>query len=71
MIPYDELPPDHEPTHLTEAQIDQIVDRAVNKVFDRIYQEVGKSVLKKLAWFAGLAVTALVLWLAGTGKLPK
>ncbi len=66
MTPTDETPPlDHEPIHLTEAQIDHIVDRAVNKVFDRIYQEVGKSVLKKLAWAVGLIVTGLALWAAG------
>jgi len=67
------LPPEQErePIHLTEAQIDHIVDRAVNKVFDRIYAEVGKSVLKKMAWAVGLIATGLMLWLAGKGGLPK
>lgn len=68
----DEFPPaDHEPPHLTEAQIGKIVDLAVAKVFERIYAEVGKSVLRKLAWAVGIAVTGLLLWLAGEGKIPK
>jgi len=70
LIPYDELPEDSEPVHLTEEQIDHIVDRAVTKVFERIYAEVGKNVLKKLAWAIGLSVTGLLIWLAGKGALP-
>ena len=68
----DETPPeDHEPIRLTEAQIDLIVDRAVTKVFDRIYQDIGKSVVKRITWAVGLIATGLALWLAGTGRLPK
>jgi hypothetical protein len=70
MTPTDITPPeDHEPIHLTEAQIDKIVDRAVTKVFERIYAEVGKSVIRKLAWGAGLVVTGLLLWLGGKGVI--
>lgn len=56
---------------LTEAQIDVIVDRAVNKVFDRIYAEVGKGVVRKLLWAVGLATAGLLVWLAGKDALPK
>jgi tetrahydromethanopterin S-methyltransferase subunit G len=41
---------------LTEAQIDAIVDRAVEKTFNRVYQEVGKSILTKIGvadWCGG------------------
>ena len=48
---------------LTEAQIDAIVDRAVEKTFNRVYQEVGKSILTKLAWLTGAAVIGLFMWL--------
>jgi hypothetical protein len=59
-------PADHE-RHLpiTDEQLDHIVERAVDKVFERIYAEVGKSVLKKLAWAIGLGVTAVCVWLVG------
>jgi len=56
---------------LTEAQIDAIVDRAVEKTFNRVYQEVGKSILTKLAWITGAAVVGLFMWLGGHGSLPK
>jgi tetrahydromethanopterin S-methyltransferase subunit G len=56
---------------LTEAQIDAIVDRAVEKTFNRVYQEVGKSVLTKLAWLTGAAVVGLFMWLGGHNSLPK
>tara|TARA_R110000823_G_scaffold198440_2_gene329637 strand:- start:658 stop:846 length:189 start_codon:yes stop_codon:yes gene_type:complete len=56
---------------LTEAQIDAIVDRAVEKTFNRVYQQVGKSILTKLAWLTGAAVVGLFMWLGGHGSLPK
>jgi tetrahydromethanopterin S-methyltransferase subunit G len=56
---------------LTEAQIDAIVDRAVEKTFNRVYQEVGKSILTKMAWLTGAAVVGLAMWLSGHGSLPK
>jgi tetrahydromethanopterin S-methyltransferase subunit G len=56
---------------LTEAQIDAIVDRAVEKTFNRVYQEVGKSILTKLAWLTGAAVIGLFMWLGGHNSLPK
>lgn len=56
---------------LTEAQIDAIVDRAVEKTFNRVYQEVGRSILTKLAYLTGAAVVGLFMWLGGHGSLPK
>ena len=56
---------------LTEAQIDAIVDKAVEKTFQRLYQEVGKSVLTKMAWLTGAAVIGLFMWLGGHNSLPK
>lgn len=72
MTPTDYDPPEDHERHLpiTDAQLDHIVERAVEKVFDRIYQEVGKSVMKKLAWAVGLIVTALAIWLVGKGVKP-
>ena len=56
---------------LTEAQIDAIVEKAVEKTFQRLYQEVGKSVLTKMAWLTGAAVIGLFMWLGGHNSLPK
>lgn len=56
---------------LTDDQIEAIAERAAEVAFEKIYQEVGKSVLKKLAWLAGAATVGLVMWLGGHGSLPK
>lgn len=56
---------------LTDEQIDHIAERAADKAFERVYTQVGKSVLTKLAWFAGAAAIGLGMWLSGHGLMPK
>lgn len=56
---------------LTDEQIEMIAERAAEVAFQKVYQEVGKTVLTKLAWLAGAAVIGLALWLAGHNSLPK
>ena len=55
---------------LTDAEIDAIAVRAARKAFDIMYAEVGKSVLRKLAWLTGIVVVSLALWLIGKDVLP-
>jgi len=56
---------------LTDAQIEQIAERAAEVALNKVYTEVGKSVLKKLAWLTGAAVIGLALWLTNNNSLPK
>lgn len=56
---------------LTDAQIEAIAQRAAEVALNKVYADVGKSVLKKLAWLTGAAVIGLALWLAGHNSLPK
>ena len=56
---------------LTDAQIDEIAEKAAERAFQKIYQNVGKSVLTKLTWMVGAAVIGLFMWLGGHGSLPK
>jgi hypothetical protein len=56
---------------LTDAQIEIIAERAAEVALEKVYTEVGKSVLKKLAWLTGAAVIGLAMWLSGHGSLPK
>jgi hypothetical protein len=56
---------------LTDAQIEVIAERAAEVALNKVYTEVGKSVLKKLAWLTGVAVIGLAMWLAGHNSLPK
>jgi hypothetical protein len=59
-----------EPIRLTEDQIDKIAEKAAKKALNSIYADVGRGVLRKLAWLAGLVVLGLAFWLAGKGSLP-
>jgi len=59
------------PRVLTEHDIDEIADRAAQKALEKVYAQVGASVLKKLAWLVGVAVIGLVMWLGSNGNLPK
>jgi hypothetical protein len=70
MTTTDQTQPEGHERHLpiTDAQLDHIVERAVDKVFERIYADVGRSVLKKLAWAVGLIVTALAIWIVGKNQ---
>jgi len=56
---------------LTDAQIEAIAERAAEVALNKVYADVGKNVLKKMAWLTGVAVIGLALWLAGNGSLPK
>lgn len=56
---------------LTESEIEQIAERAAEVALNRVYTEVGKNVLRKLAWLTGAAVIGLAMWLSSHGSLPK
>lgn len=58
-----------ERVQLTPEQIEEIAKKAVEIALKEIYANVGKSVLTKLAWLAGVIVISLLLWLGGHGKL--
>lgn len=56
----------HPPFTLTEAQLDEIAnraaDRAVEKITTHVYQQVGKSILNKLMWILGALATAAYIY---------
>ena len=56
---------------LTDAQVEIIAERAAEKAFEKVYMEVGKSVLNRLAWVLGITVISLLLFLAGKDALIK
>jgi hypothetical protein len=63
--------PSQNQVQLTDEQIDIIAERAAEVALNKVYSEVDKSVLKKLAWLTGAAVIGLAMWLAGHNSLPK
>ncbi|HXU78619.1 MAG TPA: hypothetical protein VN794_18730 [Methylomirabilota bacterium] len=50
--------------NLSEEQMNEIADAAVDRAFERIQLEIGKSVINKIYWLAGLVVVALFAWAA-------
>ena len=63
------MPDNKQPFPLTDAQIEELVERVTEKVIQNVYIGIGESVVKKFFWVVGLGSVALVTWLAGTGKL--
>tara|TARA_B110000977_G_C11026861_1_gene473552 strand:- start:1093 stop:1290 length:198 start_codon:yes stop_codon:yes gene_type:complete len=57
--------------YLTEADIDIIAEKAAEKALEKVYADVGKSVVKKFLWISGAVAIGLALWLSGNGGLPK
>jgi len=60
-----------EPRYLTEHDIDDIAEKAAERALEKVYAQVGQSILKKIAWLVGIAAIGLAMWLGGNGNLPK
>lgn len=52
---------------LTERDIDAVATRAVDLAFERMYKNVGESVLRKALWVVGVGVFSLFVWLSSRG----
>lgn len=61
--------PDFAP--LTEEQIEEIAERAaeraMKKLTDHMYKEVGRSVVNKFFWVVGIISVGMYLWLKQKG----
>ena len=55
---------------LTEAQIEAIAERAAEVALERVYTQIGRSVVNKVLWLVGAGALALAAWFHGNGKLP-
>jgi hypothetical protein len=59
------------PATLTEDQIEEIAERAaeraMQKLTDHMYKQVGKSVVGKFFWIVGVISVGLYLWLKHKG----
>ena len=67
-------PPPSAPMILTEEQLDRIAekaaDKAVAKITNQVYQQIGKSVVTKMTWLLGACAVGIGLWLKSEGKFP-
>ena len=62
---------DRRRSRFTPDDIEEIANAAAERVLDKIYNEVGKSVIKRLAWLAGAALIGVFMWLSSKGDIPK
>lgn len=53
---------------MTEAEIETLVERVTEKVVENFYAEVGKNVVKKGLWFAGIVGVGLAIFFGFAGK---
>jgi hypothetical protein len=55
----------------SDSQLDEIAERAATKAMEKltnhVYQEVGKGVVRKLFWIIGAASVGIYLWLKSKG----
>ncbi len=65
--------PSTPPAMLTEEQIEEIAERAaeraMKKLTDHMYKEVGRGVVNKLFWIVGVISVGLYMWLKQKGLL--
>lgn len=54
---------------LTEEEINHIADRAAERALERVYANIGKSIVKKIYWVVGLIFVSGLMFLSG-GKVP-
>ena len=54
---------------LSEAQLNEIADRAAARVIALVQIEIGKSALRALLYVVGAAVVAAVAWLTAKGYI--
>lgn len=52
---------------LSEKEIEVIAERAAKKALEMVYMEVGKALLKRIAFLAGATVVGFFLWLKSKG----
>ena len=54
---------------LSDEQIEQIAERAAEKALEKVYAQIGKSVVTKMLWAVGAVTLALLAWMKGSGKI--
>jgi hypothetical protein len=51
--------------HLSQEQIEQIAERAAEVALERVYTQIGKSVVSKFLWLCGAAALAIFAYFKG------
>lgn len=54
---------------LTEDEIEALVERLTKHVVENFYKEVGRNVVQKFLWLAGVVTVGVATYLGLTGKM--
>jgi hypothetical protein len=54
---------------LSEDEIEAIAERAANKALEKVYAQIGKSVVNRVLFWIGAAALAVLAYFKGSGKL--
>lgn len=57
------------PVVLTEEQLNDIAERAANRALEKVYADIGKSVVSKILWLVGSVALAAFAYFKGVGKI--
>lgn len=52
---------------LTDDQIEQIAERAAEVALEKVYTQIGKSIVSKFLWLIGAASLAVLAYFKGKG----
>ncbi len=64
-IPGDPFDADNDYGPLTQRQAENIADLSARRAAERLYAEIGRSVVTKVLWGLGAAGAFLAAWLSG------
>lgn len=56
-------------TRLSDAQIALIAEKAAEVALEKVYTNIGKSVVSKFLWLVGAAALAVAAWMNGAGHM--
>jgi len=54
---------------LSDAEIDDIAERAAERALEKVYLEVGRSIVRRLFWLVGVLALSVLIVLAGKGVI--
>jgi len=55
-----------EPRVLTTDDIEMIAERAADKALEKVYADIGQSMIRRVVWAVGTIVLAMAFWVSST-----
>ncbi len=58
---------EHTNFRLSEEQLDELAERAADKALEKVYIQIGKSIVQKALWIIGASILPVYLFLKSKG----